>query len=85
MPLTPSAYALLGLTAIVGALAAAMTFAILRFFAAARDTRRTMRGNAGEVALLTAALHDAVGKLKEQERATAAQKPRTREPKRQSG
>jgi signal transduction histidine kinase len=72
MPLTPSAYALLGLTAIVGALAAAMTFAILRFFAAARDTRRTMRGNAGEVALLTAALHDAVGKLKEQERATAA-------------
>jgi signal transduction histidine kinase len=72
MPLTPSAYALLGLTAIVAALAAAMSFALLRFFAAARDTRKTMRGGAGEVALLTAALHDAVGKLKEQERATAA-------------
>jgi signal transduction histidine kinase len=70
--LTPSAYALLGLTAIVGALAAALTFAILRFFAAARDTRRSMRGNSGEVALLTAALHDAVAKLKAQERATAA-------------
>lgn len=72
MPLTPSAYALLGLTAIVAMLAAALTFAFLRFFAAARDTRRTMRGNSGEVALLTAALHEAVGKLKEQERATAA-------------
>ena len=72
MPLTPSAYALLGLTAIVAALAAALTFAILRVFAAARDTRRTMRGNSGEVALLTAALQDAVGRLKEQERATAA-------------
>jgi len=72
MPLTPNAYALLGLTAIVAMLAAALTFAILRFFAAARDTRRTMRGGGGEVALLTAALHDAVGKLKEQERATAA-------------
>ena len=31
-----------------------------------------MRGGGAEVALLTAALHDAVGKLKEQERATAA-------------
>jgi signal transduction histidine kinase len=72
MPLTPSAYALLGLTAIVAALAAALTFAILRFFAAAHDTRRSMRGNAGEVALLTAALHEAVGKLKAQERETAA-------------
>jgi signal transduction histidine kinase len=72
MPLTPSAYALLGLTAIVGAMAAVLTFVILRFFAAAKDTRRSMRGNAGEVALLTAALHDAVSKLKEQERATAA-------------
>jgi len=73
VPLTPDAYALLGLTAIVGALAAALTFAILRFFAAARDARRrSMRGTAGEVALLTAALQDAVGKLKAQERATAA-------------
>ena len=72
MPLSPSAYALLGLTAIVAILMAALTFAFLRFFAAARDTRRNIKGNAGEVALLSAALQEAVGKLKAQERATAA-------------
>ena len=72
MTLTPDAYALLGLTAIIGALAAALTFALLRFFAAARDTRRNIRGNAGEVALLSAGLQEAVTKLKAQERATAA-------------
>src|SRR5262247_2849065 len=72
MTLTPDAYALLGLTAIVGALVAALTFALLRFFAAARDTRRTMRGNSSEVALLSAALQESVAKLKAQERATAA-------------
>ena len=69
--LTPSAYALLGLTAIVGVLVAALTFAMLRFFAAARDAKR-VRGNSGEVALLSAALQEAVGRLKAQERATAA-------------
>ena len=73
MPLTPDAYALLGLTAIIGALVAALTFALFRFLAAARDTRRNMKGGgAGEVALLSAALQEAVGKLKAQERATAA-------------
>ncbi len=72
MPLTPSGYALLGLTAIVGVLVAGLAFAILRFFAAARDTRKSLRGNAGEVALLSAALQEAVAKLKAQERATAA-------------
>ena len=72
MPLTPGAYALLGLTAIVGALAAALTFAILRFFAAARETRRTIKGGGAEMALLSAALQEAVGKLKAQERANAA-------------
>jgi signal transduction histidine kinase len=72
MRLTPDAYALLGLTAIVGVLVAALTFALLRFFAAARETRRSLKGSSGEVALLSAALHEAVGKLKAQERATAA-------------
>jgi signal transduction histidine kinase len=70
--LSPDAYALLGLTAIIGALAAALAFAVLRFGAAARDTRRQMRGGAGETALLSAALQEAVEKLKAQERATAA-------------
>jgi signal transduction histidine kinase len=71
MPGGSSAYTLLGLTAVIGALAAAMTFAILRFAAAARDTRRHLRGGA-ETALLSAALEEAVTKLKAQERATAA-------------
>ncbi len=71
MTLTPSAYALLGLTAMVAALVAALTFALLRFGAAARDTRRHLHGGA-ETALLSAALEEAVGKLKAQERATAA-------------
>jgi len=69
--LTPGAYALLGLTAIVAALVAALTFALLRFAAAAKDTRRHLHGGA-ETALLSAALEEAVGKLKAQERAMAA-------------
>src|SRR5712692_1117880 len=72
MPLTPGAGALLGLTAMISAVAAALTFAILRFAAAARDARRNLKGNAGDVALLSAALQEAVAKLKAQERATAA-------------
>jgi len=70
VPLSSDAYALLGLTAIVGVLAAALTFAVLRLGAAARDTHR--RESSGETTLLSAALQEAVEKLKAQERATAA-------------
>lgn len=70
MHLTPSAYSLLGLTALVACLVAVMTFAVLRFAAAARDQGRN-RG-VGETAMLSAALQEAVTKLKAQERATAA-------------
>ena len=70
--MTPESYALLGLTAIIGALAGALMFAVLRFGAAARDTRQQLRGHSGETALLSAALQEAVVKLKAQERATAA-------------
>ncbi len=73
MTITPGGYALLGLTAIVAALMAVLMFALLRFVAAARDARRGGRGSGGvETALLSAALEDAVAKLKAQERATAA-------------
>ena len=72
MTLTPSAYTLLGLTALVAGLAAVLTFALLRFFAAARDTRRDMRGGREETLLLSAALQEAVTTLRAQERATAA-------------
>jgi signal transduction histidine kinase len=72
MTLTPSAYALLGLTAMVAALVAVLTFAMLRFAAAARETRRNLSGAGAETAFLSAALQEAVTKLKAQERATAA-------------
>ena len=70
--MTPSAYALLGLTAMVAALVAVLTFAVLKFSAAARETRRSARGGSAETAFLSAALQDAVANLKAQERATAA-------------
>src|SRR5206468_12125475 len=73
MHLTPSAYAFLGLTAIVAGLIALLTFTLLRFVSAARDTRRSSQGGSrAETAILSAALQEAVTKLKAQERATAA-------------
>jgi signal transduction histidine kinase len=72
MNLSPNAIAIIGLTALVSALVAVVTFAILRFAAAARDTRRHARPEGGDNALLSAALQEAVTKLKAQERATAA-------------
>jgi signal transduction histidine kinase len=68
---TPTGYALLGLTAIVAALIGVVLFAILRFVAAARDVRRN-RQSGGDSDLMSAALHEAVERLKAQERATAA-------------
>ena len=65
-------YAFLGLTVIVAGLAATLTFAVLRFAAAARDTRVNARGGGTENLFLSAALQEAVTKLKAQERATAA-------------
>jgi signal transduction histidine kinase len=72
MHLTPSAYTLLGLTALVAALVSVLAFALLRFIAAAADAKRHSRGDGAETALLSAALQEAVTKLKAQERATAA-------------
>jgi signal transduction histidine kinase len=72
MNLTPNGYALIGLTALVGGLVAVLTFALLRIGAAARDTGRALRGDGMETALLSAALQEAVTKLKTQERAMAA-------------
>ena len=71
MHLTPSAYTLLGLTALVAALVAVLAFTLLRFSAAAAQTRRNSRGGT-ETAPLSAALQEAVTRLKAQERATAA-------------
>src|SRR5688500_1056485 len=63
------AYTLVWLTAIVGLLVAVLVFAMLRFSAAARDSKRHLRESGAETAFLAAALQDAVGKLKAQEQA----------------
>ena len=66
-------YAFIGLTAIVAGLVALLVFAVLRLASAARDTRTASRSSAGaENAFLSAALQEALQKLKAQERATAA-------------
>src|SRR5436190_10441817 len=70
--MTPNAYAIVGFTAIVAALVAVLTFAVLRIAAAARSTRQSLRGSGGDTVLLTAALQDAVAKLRAQERAMSA-------------
>jgi len=64
-------YAFLGLTAVVALVVGVMAFAVLRFAAAARDSRRTLRDDGGSSPLLAAALQDAIQKLRAQERATA--------------
>lgn len=70
--MTQQAYAFIGLTALVAGLIAVLVFAMLRFMAAARDTRRHLRESHGESALLSAALQEAVAKLRAQERAMTA-------------
>lgn len=70
--LPQSAYALIGLTALVGVIVAAMTFAVLRFASAARSAGRHLREQTSETAFMAAALEDALGRLKAQERASAA-------------
>ncbi|MDP1568879.1 MAG: ATP-binding protein [Vicinamibacterales bacterium] len=70
-PITPAGYAFIGLTAIVAVLVAILVFAVLRFASAARDTRRHGSGSM-ETALLSAALQEAVSKLKAQEQANRA-------------
>jgi two-component system, NtrC family, sensor histidine kinase PilS len=69
---TPEAYTLIGLTVLLAGLIAILVFAVLRVAAAARDSRRQLRDSGTETALLSAALQEAVGKLKAQERAMAA-------------
>jgi two-component system sensor histidine kinase PilS (NtrC family) len=70
--MTQYGYALVGLTAIVAMLVGIMTFAILRFAAGARDTKRHLSTGGADSAVLAAALQEAVTKLKAQERAMSA-------------
>jgi signal transduction histidine kinase len=71
MTWSPQAYGLVLMTLVVSGLVSILVFAVLRFMAAARTSRRRAK-DGGEMALLSEALIDAVAKLREQERATAA-------------
>lgn len=70
--MNPSVSAILGLTAIVAALIGVLVFAVMRFAAAARDSQRYLRENRSETTFVTAALHDALAKMKAQEREMSA-------------
>ena len=70
--MSASAYALLGLTAMVAALVAVLVFAVLRFAAAARDSRRHLHEPGSESGFMAAALQEALAKLKAQERQMSA-------------
>jgi signal transduction histidine kinase len=70
--MNPNVTAFVGLTAIVAALVGVLMFAVLRFAAAARDSKRYLRENQTENAFVTAALHEALTTLKAQEREMSA-------------
>jgi two-component system, NtrC family, sensor histidine kinase HydH len=70
--MTPQGYLFIGLTTVVAGLLGLLVFAVLRFAAAARDARRTLRATNSETTLLTAALQEALTNLRAQERAMTA-------------
>ncbi len=70
--MTQTGYTLLGLTMIVAVLVAVLTFALLRFATAARTARRSLRGGGSQAVLMSAALDEAVTRLKTQEQAMSA-------------
>jgi signal transduction histidine kinase len=63
---------LLSLTAIVAALAGGLAFVVLRLFAAAKNFGRTQHHAGAETAFVTAALEEAVARLKLREQAIVA-------------
>lgn len=67
-----SAYVLLGLTAIVGALAGILAFAVARLFAAARSATSAASVGGKETAFMAAAMEQAVGELRDQQQAMRA-------------
>ena len=71
--MTQEGYAFLGLTAMVAVIVSVTTFALMRLAAGARDARRHLRDKGGaESSLLASALHEAVAKLKAQEKEMSA-------------
>ena len=70
--MTKGGLLLLGLTAIVAALAGILAFAVARIFSAARGTARDLRKEGAETAFMAGAMEDAMRRLREQERAMKA-------------
>lgn len=70
--MTQAGYALLGLTAMTAMLVGFLTFAILRIIAGARDTKKHLSAGSADALMLSAALQEAVTKLKAQEQAMSA-------------
>lgn len=71
-PFSSAGYLLLGFTALVGFLAGLLGFAVLRVLSGSRDSARRMREATADTTILSAALEEAVGKLRQQERSTLA-------------
>jgi PAS domain S-box-containing protein len=69
---THSGYLLLGLTAIVGALAGVIAFAVAKSFAAARGLAKESRIAGGETHFMASAMEEALTSLRVQERAMKA-------------
>ena len=67
-----SAYTLVGLTALVAGLVAVLVFSVLRFVAAARAVKGTMREKHAQPSFVAAALEDSLHRLREQERLMSA-------------
>jgi signal transduction histidine kinase len=70
--MTKAGYLLLGLTAIVAALAGILAFAISKFVVAARATAKAARQGGGETAFMAAAMQEALQTMRTQERAMKA-------------
>ncbi len=67
-----SAYALVGLTALVAALVGVIVFSLLRFTAAVRDVKGRLREDDAERSFVAGALGDSIRRLREQERLMSA-------------
>src|SRR4051812_25220472 len=70
--MTQKAYLLLGLTAIVAALAGLLAYAIAKMFSGARALAKSGAPGGGETAFMASAMEDALSKLRIQERAMKA-------------
>src|ERR1700737_993790 len=73
--MTRSGYVFLGLTAIVAALVSGLAFTVLKLFAAARESAAGKDLEGGETAFMAAAMEEAVGRLKTQERGVRTLNP----------